>query len=302
MADTLYKIVFDGQLRTGVDLQTAKLNLAQLFKSETSAVEKLFSGKPIALKRGLTHSDALSYISALTNAGVEARIETDPAISLSLEEIEEPRAYAEPASAYAASPYAPPRAPVGAATLQYSTLKVFSVQGRIGRVRYLAWSLVLMVAALLVAGLCAGVMSVSLIGGGLLATVAFVAFLVISVQIGVQRLHDVGWSGWLLLLNLIPFVNSIFPILIIVMPGNQGANQYGPPAPPNSQSVKVLAWLWVAFLALIITAGIVGGFSAIQAELENSTVEYEQSLPYDDDAATPSDEDSDTVIESEVNK
>jgi uncharacterized membrane protein YhaH (DUF805 family) len=176
------------------------------------------------------------------------------------------------------------------------------VQGRIGRVRYLAWSLVLMVAALLVAGLCAGVMSVSLIGGGLLATVAFVAFLVISVQIGVQRLHDVGWSGWLLLLNLIPFVNSIFPILIIVMPGNQGANQYGPPAPPNSQSVKVLAWLWVAFLALIITAGIVGGFSAIQAELENSTVEYEQSLPYDDDAATPSDEDSDTVIESEVNK
>ncbi|HEX8594614.1 MAG TPA: DUF805 domain-containing protein [Pseudomonas sp.] len=302
MADTLYKIVFDGQLRTGVDLQTAKLNLAQLFKSETSAVEKLFSGKPIALKRGLSHSDALSYISALSNAGVDARIESDPAITLSLEEIEEPRADAAPGGAYAASPYAPPRAPIGMSHAQHSTLKVFSVQGRIGRVRYLAWSLVLMVSALVVAALCASLMSVSLIGGGLLATIAFVAFMVISVQIGVQRLHDLGWSGWLLLLNLIPFVNSIFPILIIVMPGNQGPNQYGPPPPPNSQAVKVLAWLWIAFLALIITVGIVGGFNALQTELENSSVEYEQSLPYDDDAATQDDADPDTAIESEVTK
>lgn len=300
MADTLYKIVFDGQLRNGVDLQTAKLNLAQLFQSETSAVEKLFSGKPFALKRGLTHSAALSYISALTDAGVDARIESDPAISLSLEEIDEPRAYAASVDANAPSPYAPPRSPVGAVSSQHSTPKVFSVKGRIGRVRYLAWSLVLIVSALIIAALCAGIMSVSLVGGGLLAAVAFVAFIIISVQIGVQRLHDVGWSGWLLLLNLIPFVNNIFPILIAVMPGNQGINQYGPPALPNNRAVNVFAWLWVVFLILIIAAGVVGGFSALQAELESSTVEYEQSLPYDDDAATPDDPDSNTVIESEV--
>jgi uncharacterized membrane protein YhaH (DUF805 family) len=303
MADTLYKIMFEGQLRTGVDLQTAKLNMAQLFKSEISAVEKLFSGKPIALKRGLSHSDALTYINALGNAGVDARIEADPAISLSLEEIEESAPYHPPASPYAASPYAPPRAPVGAATLEYSELKVFGVQGRIGRVRYLAWSLVLMVSALLAAAVCAGIMSVSLIGGGLLAAVAVVAFIVVSIQIGVKRLHDVGWSGWLLLLNLVPFVNSIFPILITVIPGNQGTNQYGPPAPPNTPAVKILAWLWVVFLVLMITVGVVGGFTAIKTGLEKSTVEYEQSLPYDDDSATQDDDSgSGIVIEKDVNK
>ncbi|WP_426142865.1 DUF805 domain-containing protein [Pseudomonas sp. DWP3-1-2] len=284
MAETLYKIVFDGQLRTGVDLQTAKFNLAQLFKSEPSAVEKLFSGKPIALKRGLPHSDALNYLSALSDAGVDARIESDPAITLSLEEIEEPKAYSEPVGAPAASPYAPPRAPVGTSLPEHSTLKVFSIQGRIGRVRYMAWSLVLVLMACVVGAICVGVMSVSLVGGGLLAAVGVVAFIVVSVQIGVQRLHDIGWSGWLLLLNLIPFVNSIFPMMITAMPGNHGANQYGPPPPPNTQTVKVLAWLWVLVLVLFLVAGFVGGFSTLQTELENSSVNYEQSQLYDDGA------------------
>ena len=112
MANTLFKIVFEGQLRNGVDMQTAKLNLAQLFKSETSAVEKLFNGDPIALKRGLTQSDADIYIKALNDAGVEARIEADPAISLRLDEIEQAQAYSSSPEPLAASPYAPPRASV----------------------------------------------------------------------------------------------------------------------------------------------------------------------------------------------
>jgi hypothetical protein len=131
-------------------------------------------------------------------------------------------------------------------------------------------------------GLCVSVMSFSLVGGGLLIAVAAAAFALISFQIGTQRLHDAGWSGWLLLLNLVPYIGAIFPFLMVLIPGNQGANRYGPPAPPNSRSVKVLAWMWILFIALLVAGGMAGGMKTLHQELEATTTEYEQSLPDDD--------------------
>lgn len=87
MTDTLFKIMFEGQVRDGVEPETAKANLAGLFKSETAAVQKLFNGEPIALKRGLVHAEAERYIEALKEAGVEARIEPDQVISFNLNEV-----------------------------------------------------------------------------------------------------------------------------------------------------------------------------------------------------------------------
>ncbi|KFE53394.1 DUF805 domain-containing protein [Pseudomonas syringae] len=287
MANTLFKIVFEGQLRNGVDLQTAKLNLAQLFKSETSAVEKLFNGNPIALKRGLTRSDADAYIKALNEAGVEARIEADPAISLRLEEVEQAPVYVASSELAPGSPYAPPRASVSEPIEEYGELKIFGIQGRLGRLRYLAWTLVLMIASLSVIGLCAMVMSVSLIGGGLLMTVASAAAFVILIQIGVRRLHDMGWSGWLILLSLLPYMNSVFFLLMVLIPGNKSANQYGAPPPPNTRSIKVLAWMWILFIAVVFVSGLSGGLDVLQEQLDATTSEYEQSLPYDDPAQNP---------------
>lgn len=277
MNDTHFKIVFQGQVRAGFSLETAKLNLANLFKSEAGAVEKLFSGTPVALKRGLTRTDAERYLKALNDVGVEARIEADPEISLSLDEIE---------AQTRSSPYAPPRSSIDIDPPQHSTLKVLSVQGRIGRVRYLAWTLVSTLILMLAGFVCLLIMSVSLTMGGLLAALVAAAFICVSVQIGVQRAHDVGWSGWVLLLNLVPFVSSIFPLVLMAMPGNAGPNQYGAPAPPNNRAVKLLAWMWVALIALIIAAGLAGGLTAFQEQIEASTLEYEQSLPADDDGQT----------------
>ncbi|MFJ5300983.1 DUF805 domain-containing protein [Pseudomonas sp. NPDC088368] len=281
-----FKIVFEGQLRTGVDLETARLNLAQLFKSDVSGIDRLFTGKPMTVKRGLTRDDAQRYLKALNDAGVEARIEPEPSVAWTLEEIEEP-AQAKPAFEPAASPYAPPRASVTTEWPTEGELKVFTVQGRIGRLRYLAWSMVLSFVAMLLAALCFGVLSMSLVAGGLLATVLVIVFLVVSIQMGAQRLHDAGWSAWLLLLNLIPLVNSVFPLLMMVIPGNAGPNRYGPPPPKNTRAVKVLAVLWVVFLALVFVAALLGGFHKVKEEVKATTGEYEQSLPYDDDSDQP---------------
>ena len=292
MSDSRFKIVFDGALLPGVESTTAKLNLAELFKSDVEAIEKLFTGRTVALKRDLSRPDADTYLSALKNAGVDARVEAEQPVAFSLAETHETDSGNAGFSQPAASPYAPPRAAVGDNLPEYAALKVFTINGRIGRLRYLAWTLVLTVAMLVAGGIIAtagfAVATASptagMILGVLLGFALCIAIIVVSVQIGVQRLHDLGWSGWLYLLNLVPLVNSIFPLLLLVMPGNPGANQYGAPPPRNTTAVKVLAWMWLAFIPLmliiVVTLGMNGYLNQLEANVDSS---YESSSMTSDD-------------------
>ena len=86
-----------------------------------------------------------------------------------------------------------------------------------------------------------------------------IAAMIVGVQISVKRLHDIGWSGWLLLIALVPLVGSIFQIITFVMPGTKGSNLYGPPPPENSQAVKVLFWIWIALIGAGFVIGIITG-------------------------------------------
>ncbi|MBT2341433.1 MULTISPECIES: DUF805 domain-containing protein [Pseudomonas] len=300
MSETRFNIVFDGALMPGVDTTTAKLNLAELFKSDVSAIERLFSGRKVALKSNLSQSEAQKYLEALNKSGIDARIEAEPALELDLGEVHEsPQQSARhPDSGIdPVSPYAPPRAHVGENLPAYSTLKPFSFEGRIGRLRYLAWTMVLTLAMLPVVGvafwfglswLFDSSSLAAMIIGGLVGGVVFLCFAFVSIQFSVQRLHDIGWSGWLWLLNLVPFVNSVFPLVLLCTPGNDGANRYGPPPPPNSKAVKVLSWLWVVLIVLIIVGAVAGAFSSLSEDYNSGSLSsYESSESSDDTSAEP---------------
>lgn len=281
MSEHRFKIVFDGTLLPGVDINTAKLNLAALYKSEVAAVERLFSGQPVTLKRDLSQIDAQTYLQALKNTGIDARLEPEPVIELNLSDV---RDHA-PAVTEPDSPYAPPQADVAERVPEYAPLKPFSIEGRIGRLRFLAWSMVLSLVTIAVVGVFALIAlalvstdsTAGLIVGGILAFVLCVVFLIATILISVQRLHDVGWSGWLWLLNLVPFVGSFFPLLLVVLPGAGVANRYGAPPPPNSTAVKVLSSLWLVLIALMIVGAMAGGISAIQDTYENTLENSYQS-------------------------
>ena len=275
MGENRFKIVFEGALQPGVDIATAKLNLAGLFNSDVTAIERLFTGRPVALKRDLSQVDAQAYLQALNKTGIDARIETEPSVEPNLDEVHE---HHGATSVDPLSPYAPPRADLGTTTAEFATLKPFSFEGRIGRLRYLAWTMVLTLILMAVCGVFV-VLALAFIGtdstaglilGGLFALILFVAFFFVGIQLAVQRLHDIGWSGWLWLINLVPFVGSFFPLVTTVMPGNTGPNRYGPPPPPNSTAVKVLASLWLAFVALMVVSMLAGGFSTLQRGFENA--------------------------------
>ncbi|MFP5419948.1 MAG: DUF805 domain-containing protein [Gammaproteobacteria bacterium] len=301
MTQARFKIVFNGELMPDVSLETAKENLARLFKSDLTRINSLFSGGNVDIKRDLSENEADQYLKALQSAGAKVRKEQDLAASLSLVETDDHRTESSEAESNvlmtcpkcghqqskaiecsacgiviekfiarqamlaenppevvsaAATPYATPKAAVAEALPEFGELKAFTTDGRIGRLRYLAWSMVLMLACLPLFGIAGGFFAASEILGGLLMVVVGIAVAVVGIMFGVQRLHDIGWSGWLLLVTLVPIVGGVFSLLMFIIPGSTAANRFGPPPPPNSRAVKILALLWVAIIVIGIVAAI----------------------------------------------
>lgn len=56
-------------------------------------------------------------------------------------------------------------------------------------------------------------------------------FLVLpAVAAGARRLHDIGRSGWWLLVGLVPLIGGLFLLYWTVLPSQPGANAFGEPA------------------------------------------------------------------------
>lgn len=64
--------------------------------------------------------------------------------------------------------------------------------------------------------------------GGLLAIVFALAVLIPSIAVGIRRLHDIDYSGWWVLIGLIPIVGTIWLLVLLVLDGTPGPNKYGP--------------------------------------------------------------------------
>jgi uncharacterized membrane protein YhaH (DUF805 family) len=62
---------------------------------------------------------------------------------------------------------------------------------------------------------------------GIVGTLAALALLVPSLAVGVRRLHDIGRSGWYLLLALIPLVGAIILIVWFARAGDPTDNAFG---------------------------------------------------------------------------
>ncbi len=66
------------------------------------------------------------------------------------------------------------------------------------------------------------------IGYGPLYVVYSLAVLVPGLAVAVRRLHDIGKSGWMILVGLIPLIGFIWLLVLYVTEGEKGDNQYGP--------------------------------------------------------------------------
>ena len=65
------------------------------------------------------------------------------------------------------------------------------------------------------------------LGIAFLSTIYTLALMIPGFAVGIRRLHDVGKSGWFLLISLIPLVGVIWLIVLLASKSNPGENQYG---------------------------------------------------------------------------
>lgn len=116
--------------------------------------------------------------------------------------------------------------------MEWATLplkKYADFTGRSRRKEY--WSFFLLfVAGLVVLTVIEGVLGLSgMIGPyGPLTMLFLLALLVPSLAVGVRRLHDTDKSGWWILIGLVPLIGGIILLVLYVLEGTRGPNQYGP--------------------------------------------------------------------------
>jgi hypothetical protein len=74
MSDKSFAITFSGKLVEGASRERVMANVAALFKVEVAKVERLFSGKPVVIKKGLDKATAQKYQVALKKVGAIASV------------------------------------------------------------------------------------------------------------------------------------------------------------------------------------------------------------------------------------
>jgi uncharacterized membrane protein YhaH (DUF805 family) len=103
-----------------------------------------------------------------------------------------------------------------------SVLSQYAVfTGRARRSEYWFWIL-----ATVIASIVAGIVD-SIIGAQILQFVVALATIVPGLAVGARRLHDIGKSGWLQLIGIIPIVGWII-LIVWFATDSHPDNQYGP--------------------------------------------------------------------------
>ena len=95
--------------------------------------------------------------------------------------------------------------------------------GRARRTEY--WMFVLFNAIFAV---LAALLDVFLETNGIIYGLYILAMLLPGLAVLVRRLHDVGKSGWMIFITLIPLIGGIWLIVLLVTDSNPGDNEYGP--------------------------------------------------------------------------
>ncbi len=159
----------------------------------------------------------------------------------------------------------------------FGEVSFFDPSGRINRLRYWAHGMTMAIAfyAVIIAGVVLMGQGSMFVGGAILA-VGYIAMLVFSFIIVIQRLHDLNKSGWMSLLMLVPLVNIYLMVLVIFFKGTPGRNNYGLQTPPNK------TWHWImafSFPVLMVVVGIIAAISipAYQDYVERSQAAQEEA-------------------------
>lgn len=79
MNQQLYDLIYKGEVVEGADTTRVRENLARLFKTQGAGIDRLFSGQPVLVKRGVDRQTAIKYQTAMKKAGAVCRVRNSAA-------------------------------------------------------------------------------------------------------------------------------------------------------------------------------------------------------------------------------
>jgi uncharacterized membrane protein YhaH (DUF805 family) len=143
----------------------------------------------------------------------------------------------------------------------------FALHGRIGRVRYLAYSFGAMIALLLVAMILGGLLGAigagPAVAAGLMQVLVGASMAVANLVIARRRLHDMGKPGWWGVLLLVPLLNFAVTLWLALGKGDEGPNAFGAPPAPNSRGAVALAWFGPGLFVVMVLYSAVDAYKTI---------------------------------------
>ena len=165
------------------------------------------------------------------------------------------------------NPYSTPATDLaGAPAVEQSYMPaMFQLNGRIGRVRYLAYLFGL--GLLFIVALALGALTVRDNSYAMLVVkaVQIVGTLAIAGILARRRLHDLGQRGWLAIGVFVPVVNFFVGLWLVFWPGDKAANRYGPRPGPNTRGL--------VFLAALLPAAVIAGVLVVALAPQKSAAE-----------------------------
>lgn len=113
---------------------------------------------------------------------------------------------------------------------------MFIIEGRTNRLRYFTDAIigtligcVYLALVAIVAGICGAAIheGFGLLVGAVLFIAVDLPLIIGGILLMRSRLHDMNVTGWLVILNFIPYLNIIYGLAVLFVPGTKGPNQYG---------------------------------------------------------------------------
>lgn len=157
------------------------------------------------------------------------------------------------------NPYESPKSNPATASAETYQPKIFAINGRIGRLRYLAYGMLFTIITLFLIGIAAFLIpsiatvltDISGVTSALLLIALYLPLIIISIILVRRRLNDLDRSGWWQILMYVPFVGIIFALYVLFWPGTKGSNSYGPQPNENPTGIKIVGLLIPIVIALV---------------------------------------------------
>jgi uncharacterized membrane protein YhaH (DUF805 family) len=162
------------------------------------------------------------------------------------------------------NPYVAPDAVLTAPSTDDSTYEptMFSLHGRIGRLRYLAYSFALPMIVVLVGGVLSaivgGITKSAGVGLAVLGITVYIPATAVGFITAKRRLNDLDHSGWMSLLMFVPLANFILWLYIIFAAGTPTTNRFGPRPAKNSRAIVIFG---IALPILVVVIGILAAIA-----------------------------------------